>query len=766
MAGQVGSFGLAVAMSVKRFPQLAHWGAYTAVVEDGKLIRCEPFARDQAPSPLLDSVVPYVYGKERITEPMVRRGWLERPGRSDGAQRGRDAFVEVSWDSALKLVADETRRVREHHGAHGIFGGSYGWSSAGRLHHARTLARRFQFLGGGCVDQVGNYSWGTAQFILPYVIGTDRPLTGRVTSWPSILEHCEIFIAFGGLAVKNGQVTSGGAGEHSLPQWLRRLAATGAKVINISPLRSDCPDELGAEWIPIRPNTDVALMLAIAYEIVEAERHDSAFLATHCVGWQTLSDYILGYTDGVAKTPQWASDITGVPAQRIAHLAVELTGRRSYLTASLSVQRAHHGEQPFWMLMALAAILGQIGLPGGGFGFGHGSLNGVSHPRRDTPGPEWPTPKNPSALQIPVARIADMLLKPGQTYEFLGKKHEYPDIRLVHWAGGNPFHHHQQLDRLQQAWARPETVIVQDIAWTATARRADIVLPVTTSLERNDIGGSSRDNFVFAMHQAIAPMHMARSDLDIFTELAQRLGYGDAYTEGRSESEWISAIYERFRQAQGDEAAKLPDFDTFWQAGHVELSPPGRHFILFEDYRRDPGAHPLRTASGRIELVSETLRGLDTDCGFHPAWREPVEWLGAATAVEYPLHLVSHQPADRLHSQLNKTPAVTKGRIAGCERIMLNPQDAADRGLQPGDRVRVFNGRGQILAGLALDEGIMKGVCVIATGADYMPDHTGIDVGGAANTLTLDIGTSSLTQGPNAMSCLVQVMLSAGEAGS
>jgi biotin/methionine sulfoxide reductase len=238
--------------------------------------------------------------------------------------------------------------------------------------------------------------------------------------------------------------------------------------------------------------------------------------------------------DGVAKTPDWASVITGVPAARIAKLAEQLIGVRSFITCAYSVQRAHRGEQPYWMMIALSAMLGQVGLPGGGFSFGHGSMNGVGNPRYDTPGPALSTGPNPSGLSIPVARISDMLLNPGGSYEFQGATHVYPDIHLVHWAGGNPFHHHQQLNRLVEGWSRPDTVIVQDNVWTSAARMADIVLPATTSLERNDIGGSSRDRYVLAMHQAVAPQHQARNDFDIFADLAERLGYREAYTQGRN----------------------------------------------------------------------------------------------------------------------------------------------------------------------------------------------------------------------------------------
>lgn len=751
-------------MSIIRYPQLAHWGAFTAVVEDGKLIRCEPFANDPNPSPLLESITPMVYSDKRIRKPAIRRSWLQQREKSDRTLRGREDFVEVGWDVALDLVAQENRRVRDRYGPSGLFTGSYGWSSAGRLHHARSLVRRFYFSGGGGVDQLGNYSWGSAQFFLPYVIGTFSPLTGRVTSWPSVVEHCELFIAFGGLALKNAQVSSGGSAEHSLKPWLEKLAQKGTPVINISPMRDDCPAFVNAEWIPIRPNTDVALMLALAYEIQRVDGQDQAFLATHCVGYEQLADYIRGVNDGIAKTPEWASEITGIPAPRISQLAQQLIGVRSFMTCSYSVQRAHRGEQPYWMVIALSAMLGQVGLPGGGFSFGHGSMNGVGNPRIDTPGPSMPVGKNPAGLAIPVARICDMLLQPGQPYQFQGETHTYPDIHLVHWAGGNPFHHHQQLNRLVEGWQKPDTVIVQDIWWTPAAKMADIVLPVTSSLERNDIGGSSRDRYVLAMHQAIAPQHQARNDFDIFADLAERLGYRSQFTENRDEMAWIRHIYQECGVAQQPHGVAWPDFESFWQRGHVDLPAPPKEFVFFDAFRENPQANPLQTPSGKIELFSEKIASYHyEDFAPHAEWQPPIEWLGAPQAEQWPLHLISIQPEDRLHSQLDPAPLAQGNKTAGRETLYMHPQDAAKRDITEGSQVQVSNLRGHCLAGVRITDGVTRGVVLMATGAWFDPGFGGkqhkVEQSGNPNVLTLDIGTSRLTQGPNAMSCLVEVAL-------
>jgi len=361
---------------------------------------------------------------------------------------------------------------------------------------------------------------------------------------------------------------------------------------------------------------------------------------------------------------------------------------------------------------------------------------------------------------IPVARIADMLLNPGASYAFNGRRYTFPDIRLVYWAGGNPFHHHQDLNRLQRAWQKPQTVIVHESWWTPTARHADIVLPATTTLERNDVGGSARDTFILAMHRAIDPIGDAKNDFDIFRALAQRLGYERAFTEDRDEMAWCQWVYDQVRASATAKGVALPGFQQFWAEGFVELPPPERDYVLFEDFRRDPERHPLKTPSGRIEIVSEAVAGFDyADCPPHPAWIPPAEWLGSAAAQRWPIHLVTHQPASRLHAQMDPGPVSRGQKVAGREPVRINPRDAARRGIRDGDIVRLFNPRGACLAGAVVDADVMPGVVVMATGAWFDPaDAAGEpERHGNPNVLTLDIGTSPLAQATSALTALVEI---------
>jgi biotin/methionine sulfoxide reductase len=740
-------------------PSHSHWGAFLAEVEGGRVTGVRPFAKDPDPSPLIGSIPAMVHSPVRIARPMVRKGWLEH-GPGGGGGRGREPFVAVEWDTALGLVARELQRVYEAHGPGGILGGSQGWASAGLFHNARAQLHRFLSSCGGFVDQATNYSFGAAQAFLPHILGTGQAVSGPLTSWSSIARHAGLMVMFGGANLKNLQVAKGGCAAHATTGWIAELGRAGVRVVNVSPVRADGPASAAAEWLPIRPNTDTAMLLALTTTVIEAGRADRDFLARYCTGFGRVEPYLMGAEDGQKKDAAWAASITGVAAETIRSLALALADQRSMITASWSLQRADHGEQPYWAVILLASVLGQIGLPGGGFGFGYGSASGIAEPPLAVKTPALPGLRNPAALAIPAARIVDCLLAPGEEYDFNGRRARFPDLRLVYWAGGNPFHHHQDLNRLRSAWAKPETIIVHEPWWTATARHADIVLPATTALERNDLGSAPRDPFIIAMQRAIPPVGEARDDFTIFRDLARKLGHEERYTEGRDEMGWVRHLYDGFREAAQTNQASLPDFESFWREGWVELPRKAEEYVMFQDFRADPDAHKLHTGSGRIELFSEKIESFGyADCPPHASWIEPAEWLGGEAAGLYPLHLVSSQPQQRLHSQMDPGPVSAAAKIGGREPVLINPYDAAERGITDGAVVRLFNARGACLAGAVISDGVRQGVVQLSCGAWYDPtDAEGrLCAHGNANMLTRDAGTSRLGQGPSSATALVEI---------
>jgi biotin/methionine sulfoxide reductase len=748
-------------------PTTSHWGAYQVQAgADGQIV-VTPHPDDPAPSPLLGNIPGALRHATRVRRPAVRRGWLERgPGPSD--QRGNDPFCEVSWDKALDLVSAELTRVRGEHGNAAIFGGSYGWASAGRFHHAQSQLHRFLALGGGYVASRNTYSLGTSEVLLPHLVGSASLVLRGASSWPTIVANTELIVAFGGIPEKNVYVTPGGMTTHGTPGFLMQLGARGTKIVLVSPLRSDLPDYLDAEWHPVIPATDVALMLGLAHTLAAEGLHDKEFLDTCTAGYDTFERYLFGEADGAEKDAEWAGSVCGVEPEAIRDLARRMAAARTLVTVTWSLQRTRYGEQPVWAALALAAMLGQIGLPGGGFGHGYGSMGDIGSQGPLVKLPTLRQGRNPVRTFIPVARIADMLLNPGGRYDYDGKRLTYPDIRLVYWAGGNPFHHHQDLGRLRTAFGRPDTIVVHEPHWTATARHADIVLPTTTSLEREDIGSGRRDTHLIAMHRAADPVGDARDDHEILAGLAGRLGFGQAFTEGRDAREWLEHLYGEWRDGMLAKGHDVPEFGDFWEAGEYRLPGGPEHFTLFEDFRADPVRSPLYTPTGRIEITSETIAGFGyPDCPGHPVWLEPDEWLGAPLARRFPLHLIANQPSTRLHSQLDVGATSQRAKVAGREAIHIHTQDAADRGIAAGDVVRVYNDRGACLAGAVLTTAIRPGVVRLPTGAWFDPvpgaGPAPLCAHGNPNALTADIPSSRLSQGCAGQHALVEIERWAGE---
>lgn len=744
-----------------------HWGTYTARFDGARLAELLPLPQDSDPSPIAGGMIDALTNPCRILRPAVRKSFLEKGCAAGGAGRGAEAFVEVGWDEALDLAAGELARVRARHGNGAIYGGSYGWASAGRFHHAQSQIHRFLNAIGGYVKSVQNYSYAAADTIVPHVIGDKRGLVSHHTSLPAIAASSKLVLMFGGLPRKNAQVSSGGISSHILVESIEAAQAAGASLVSISPIRDDTVGDPAPEWLAIRPNTDVALMLGIAHTLIVEGLVNRAFVDRHTTGYERVAAYITGEADGTAKSAAWASAITGIEAPAIAALARRMAATRTMIMMSWSLQRAEHGEQPYWMAITLAAMLGQIGLPGGGFGFGYGSVNGIGFPTQPMNWPSLPQGENPISDFIPVARIADMLLDPGGTYDFNGSRRTYPDIRLVYWAGGNPFHHHQDINRLRRAWRRPETVIVHESWWNPLARHADIVFPVTTVLERNDIAASSRDRFIAASHRVADPVGEARDDFAVFSGLAGRLNVEGEFTEGLDEEGWLRQLYALARQRAASLGHDLPEFERFWSEGIHVLPEPGTEQPLLSELRLETGEPRLRTPSGRIELYSQTIAsfGYD-DCPGHASWLEPDEWLGAELASRFPLHLISNQPKTRLHSQYDCASHSVASKIKGREPMRMNPADAAARGLAEGDVARLHNDRGSCLAAVSLSDDVMPGVVQLSTGAWYDPEDPAedmtLDKHGNPNVLTRDRGTSRLAQGPSAQSCLIEVERHAG----
>ena len=786
----------------------SHFGAVKTVTRNSRMESVIPFEGDAHPSTLIEGLAARTYAQDRILYPCVREGYLKDGHKSDKSKRGSDKYVRVSWEKAYDLIADELKRVYKNYGPNAVFGGSYGWFCVGSLNNPQALVGRMLGIAGGYTSRTCTYSTHAIRQITPYITGTDES-SAQATAYPVLIESSECIVFWGADPINTNQI-AWGVPDHQSYGYMKKLKEEAKKrnlkFYVIDPVYNNTGMYFGAEHIQVRPTTDVALMLGIAHYLYSENLYSKDFVNKYTSGFAEFESYLLGKSeDMVAKTPEWASKICGVDVNVIKMLAKEFSSKRTMLMGGWSTQRAHHGEQPNWMLITLASMIGQIGLPGGGFGLSYhysdggvpmpaaasgnalsekpinGSMGAVADAENKAASPglggigitstmdgPW---KQRKIEVIPVSRIVECLENPGKEYNFDGKAYKYPELKMAYWAGGNPFHHHQDRNRMIKAWQKLDTFVINECFWTASARMADIVLPATTEQERSDITKSHSNAYIFAMKPAAKPAGEAMDDFDIFTNILRRFTAEQvlAFTEGRSKMEWIKSFYQTSYDKAKKSGVAMPTFEEFWEKGHADFETPesAKKFIKMEKFVKNPVVSRLGTPSGKIEIFSKKIAGYNyKSCKGHPTWFEPMEWLGSKEVKEFPLNLISPHPKYRLHSQLNNTWLRDLEEVQGREPIWMHPNDAKKRGIQNGDVVRIFNKRGQILGGAVVTEAVMENVVRMQEGAWYDPAEPGkagtLCRHGDVNVLIPDVGTSELAQG-NQATALVQIEKFKGE---
>lgn len=757
-------------------------GPLLCKVEDGKLVETKSGLAQTVPNSLQTTGPSQVHTKARVAHPMVRKGFLENPSAPTG-RRGSDEFVQVSWDEAYKLIHEQHMRIRKSYGPESVFAGSYGWRSSGVLHKAQTLLQRYMSMAGGYCGHMGDYSTGAAQVIMPHVVGGVE-VYDQQTTYPVVLEHSKVVVLWGLNPLNTLKIAWSSTDGQGL-EFFHQLKKSGKQVIIIDPMRSETAEFFGdnAQWIAPHPQTDVAMMLGVAHTLVKNKMHDTEFLGKYTEGYDKFEAYLLGTEDGTVKDSQWAESVCGVPAAQIELLAKIFKENRTMLMAGWGMQRQQYGEQRHWMLTTLAAMLGQIGLPGGGFGYSYHYSNG-GNPARDagvlpaispslsssgTSGNDWASQSSVAAF--PVARIVECLENPGGQYFHNGHQMTFPELKMIWWAGGANFTHHQDTNRLIEAWQKPELIVISEPYWTAAAKHADIVLPITTTFERDDLTmtGDYSNQHLVPMKKVVEPQGEARDDFQVFADMAELLAPGgrDAYTEGKTVMEWLRDFYKTAQQGGRNARVPMINFSKFWEANELiemKWNEKNAQFVRYADFREDPILNPLGTPSGKIEIYSKTIEGYNLeDCPPHPTWIEPTEW--ALRTNDDHLQLMSSHAAHRLHSQFNYADIRKEYAVQNREPLTIHPEDAKTRGIKDGDLVRVFNNRGQVLAGAFVSDGIKQGSVCLHEGAwpDLDP-QTGICKNGGVNVLTMDIPTSRLGNGNCGNSGIVRVEKFVGEA--
>ena len=682
---------------------------------------------------------------ERLYDPRRLKYPLRRTGR-----RGEGKFERISWKEAVAVISCELKRITETYGPRSRYV-HYSTGIKGRMAEREFFRRLLSIYGGGYLNYYNSYSTACTTYATPYTYGTAETGSSRDT-WL----HSKLIILWG----HNPAETVNSTGTMG---YLKQAREKGAGIIVIDPRRSDTVKALADQWIPVLPTTDNALMDAMTWVILAENLYDRDFVDRYCVGFDeehmppgippgnSLVSYILGRADGIEKTPDWAAGICGVSAETIRQLARDFAlSKPAALVQGFGPQRHAYGEQPVRGGTVLAAITGNVGIPGG-WASGLGSYRPVKVASVPF--------SNPVTAAIPVFQWTEALARGEELTAadgLTGAEKLDSSIKFIaNLAGNTLVNQHSDINRTRELLAdesKCEFILASDEFLTPSTDFADIVLPSTNFLERIDIIESDDfGEYAVFMNKAVEPEFERRTGYDWIAEIADSLGVGGEFTGGRAYDDWAPYIVAETRRRDPD----FPDYATFVREGiyYPERKEP---HVAFRSQIEDPVNNPFPTPSGRIEIFSERLYRMNNPAeipavpGYIPAWEGPDDPL----RDRFPLQLIGWHSKRSTHSTFANLNRAEK--IVPME-LWMNPSDAKPRGIQQGSRVRVFNGRGEVLIPVKLTEDIMAGVVAMPQGGWFRKDEEGSDGGASINTLTRQKPTP-LAKGNPQHTNLVQVL--------
>ena len=696
---------------------------------------------------------------DRLNYPMKRVG-----------KRGEGKFERISWDEALDTITRSLKGVVEKYGneavyinySSGIVGGNITRSSP----YASLVARLMKCYG-GFLSHYGTYSTAQIACAMPYTYGSND---GNSTS---DIENTKLVVMFGNNPAETRM--SGGGITYFLEQARER---SNARMIVIDPRYTDTAAGREDEWIPIRPGTDAALVAGIAWVLIDENLVDQPFLDTYCVGYdeKTLpadapvnghyKAYILGQgEDGTAKTPQWASRITGIPADRIIKLAREIGSTKpAYICQGWGPQRQANGELTSRAIAMLPILTGNVGINGGNSGARESTYT-ITIER-------MPLPDNPVKTQISCFSWTDAIVRgPEMTATRDGvrgkDKLDVPIKFIWNYAGNTITNQHSDINKthdILQDESLCETIVVIDNFMTSSAKYADILLPDLMTVEQEDIipnDYAGNMGYLIFLQPVTAPKFERKPIYWIMSEVAKRLG-PDVYqqfTEGRTQEEWLKLLYAKMLEKD----PQLPSYDALKEMGIYKRKDPNGHFVAYKQFRDDPQANPLKTPSGKIEIYSSQLAKIasswelekDETISPLPVYASTFDGWDAPERSKFPLQLFGFHFKARTHSSYGNIDILQ----AACrQEVWLNPVDADQRGIKNGDLVRVFNARGEVRIPVKVTPRIMPGVSAMGQGAWHDANMSGdrVDHGSCINTLTTH-RPSPLAKGNPQHTNLVQI---------
>lgn len=736
----------------------------------------------------------FLYHPERITYPMKRIG-----------ERGEGRFERISWDEALDTIVSRMNEIKETYGPYSIWSPGFGvpFQMPTTFFEVNSVNRLLFYFGAG-VSCWGAQSREAGSFAANHTFGVfdpscpppfpppgagpggppgppgggppgppgsspppggpDKGLEAGPTSMGGAHENPDMFDSrlivlwgFNPLEAQNG----------TIGYYLKLAREKEIPVICIEPRYTWTAEVLSDQWIPIRPSTDIVLILALAQVLFKEDLYDKEFIEKFVepAGFSMWKDYIFGHEDGVEKNPQWAESICGVPADTIADLARKMAMlkpcRIYYGSAS---GRQIHGEDSQRAINYLGAMIGCIGVPGGGT---PSEMGGFCPPR--IPGPFLNFDRQPPEYDLPVLLNWNKWPKAVLLREKVDNgemsKEEY--FREIGNDPGNPIPNlKMRLDlgyicnnantsmgvrEYLEALRKQEFVVVCSSFMNLQSRYADIVLPVTNDFfehnyYRDDISGTGLANYMIYSPKKADPPGEARTRLWICTKIAERLGFADKYNHFyRGDDSWDEMsedlhrkAYERWAQSPPVLAAvgDVPPWEEFKKKSVVRF-PIKEPFVAFRQQIQGTAKFP--TKSGKIEFYSESAAHIDEKTRFGNkispvAMWHPGAW-GSFTdprANEYPLMMLTPHPLFRQHSLNDNNPFL---RDEYRHAIWMNPVDAKAREIKENDLVRVFNDLGEMVLPAYVTSRVVPGVVAVYHGAWYTVDASGIDRRGAPNAL-------------------------------
>lgn len=746
-----------------------------------------------------------IYSPDRLKTPLKRK---------PGTPRGGGEWIEITWEEAYDEIAKHLKLIKEKCGNEAIYvnygTGTLGATMACSWPPNNAPFARLMNCWGGYLRHYNTYSSAQITSATPYTYGKSSSNNSNDSA-----AHSQLQVWFGYNPL---EIRMSGGGETFVTQQTKKKS--GVRTIIIDPRYTDTAVDLADEWIPIRPGTDAALASAIAYVLITENLHDQEFLDKYVSGFDeahmpagipagnSYRSYILG--EGVfagegdatkgPKTPDWAADITGVPADTIVRLAREIgTAKPACIAQGLGPQRHRNGENTVRAIQALAILTGNVGILGGGIG----NLPGAFSMKLDIP---WFI-DNPVESTISFFHWTDAIYRGKDMKEetdglkvsgkFVPNFQLKTNIQFIWNYGGNALinqhsDHNATIEILRGEYAKQKEATSVDYTWdvetgeineeiddtrckmivgidnvmTSSAEFCDILLPDVTGAEQMDLvrqGQSGTLGYLILADKAIEPLFNTKTTFEMCSEIAKRLDdtgeVYNAFTEGRTQEEWIRHILDVNREKNDP---NIPTFEKLLEDGIYRTL--GKTVIPFKDFREDPVNNPLETPSGKIELFSSALWELnqrwilpEEDQGgltALPQWVEAVEGaMEARTNEKYPLQCIGHHYKARTHSSYGNVEWMKE---AHHQQVWINPIDAEARGIKQDDMVAVFNDRGRLQLPAKVTIRIAPGVTSVPQGAWYKPDEDGVDHGGSINMVTT-LACSPLAKGNPQHTNLVQI---------